>query len=71
MAFKDILVQIDDSRSNEGRLKAAIELAREHGAHLTGLYRIPRINPQLYADIYAPMEPLDIQRQRIDAMTEG
>ncbi len=38
MAFKNLLVHIDDSKACTDRIQAAIALAQEHGAHLTGLY---------------------------------
>ncbi|HUL09201.1 MAG TPA: universal stress protein [Candidatus Acidoferrum sp.] len=37
MAIKDILVQVDGGKSAPARYAAAIELARTHDAHLTGL----------------------------------
>jgi nucleotide-binding universal stress UspA family protein len=40
MAFKDILVHIDSSPHCAVRLSLAISLARQHQAHLTGLYVI-------------------------------
>lgn len=40
MKFKDILVHIDNSPQCANRLDLAITLAREHGAHLTGIYVI-------------------------------
>ncbi len=38
MAYKNLLVHIDDSKANAKRLEAAIGLAQAHWAHLTGLY---------------------------------
>lgn len=40
MAFKDLLVHLDTAASCAGRVRLAIELARAHEAHLTGLYVI-------------------------------
>ena len=37
MSYKDILVFLDDGRSNEVRVKTAIYLAKTHGAMLTGV----------------------------------
>ena len=37
MPLKDLLVQVDGSRSAPARYEAAIRLAQDHGAHLTGL----------------------------------
>ena len=36
--FKDIMVHLDQAPSCQGRLEAAITLAKQHGASLTGLY---------------------------------
>lgn len=38
MEFKDILVHIDNSRQCANRLELAVNLAKKHNAHLTGLY---------------------------------
>ena len=71
MAYKDILVHIDDGNACAGRLAAAIDLARAHGAHLTGLYVAP--DPYLSTGLYAEvssgaLETLRDQRdQRIEA----
>lgn len=40
MSYKTLLVLIDQTEANAGRLKAAIDLARAKEAHLTGLYVI-------------------------------
>src|SRR5689334_4354148 len=40
MAFKDILVHMDNSKQCASRLAVAVNLARECRAHLTGLYVI-------------------------------
>jgi nucleotide-binding universal stress UspA family protein len=37
MPLKDILVHIDNGSRSEARLKVAVAVARQHGAHLTGL----------------------------------
>ena len=38
MAYKNLLVHIDDGKACAGRLEVAIGLARAYDAHLTGLY---------------------------------
>lgn len=40
MPFKDILIHLDNSPGCAARLELAINLARNHGAHLKGLYVI-------------------------------
>jgi nucleotide-binding universal stress UspA family protein len=48
MTFKDILVHIDNSEQSAAVLDLAIELARRHEAHLTGLHVVshPPYSPQ-------------------------
>jgi len=43
MAIKDLLVHVDDSKACARRLHAAVQMARTHQAHLTGLYVIPPV----------------------------
>jgi nucleotide-binding universal stress UspA family protein len=38
MALKDILVHLNDDKACRARVQTAANLARQHGAHLTGLY---------------------------------
>lgn len=38
MAYRNLLVHVDDSKANAKRLAAAIVLAQAQGAHLTGIY---------------------------------
>lgn len=45
MAFKDILVYVDDSKACPARLEVAVNMAAAHGARLTGLHVRP--DPQL------------------------
>ncbi len=37
MAYKNLLVHLDETEACKGRVKAAIALAQAQGAHLTGL----------------------------------
>jgi len=72
MALKDILVQIDDGRGSQARLRLAAELATRHEAHLTGLFAIESIS---FSALAAPGGPdfaaaeafLEIQKQHRDA----
>ncbi|MFB3149869.1 MAG: universal stress protein [Alphaproteobacteria bacterium] len=50
MALKDVLVHIDNSPSCPARLDVAINLARENGAHLAGLYVIGLAPIHQYAE---------------------
>jgi nucleotide-binding universal stress UspA family protein len=67
MAFKDMLVHLDDSKSSSARLEAAAALARVHGAHLTGLYILPTYDLYLYAEVYAGPEIIEAERQAATA----
>jgi len=60
MAYKNILVHIDDSKVSSKRLEAAIGLAQAHGAHLTGIYAA--IKPSLPGSVVAevPAQLLDV-----------
>ena len=68
---KDILVHVDNSRDCDARIEAAVRIASQFGAHLSGLYVRPRlavIPPYIAAD----MDPalLQIQTQAVDAQAE-
>ena len=49
MAYKDLLVHVDDTRSCAARLQAAVDLAAAHEAHLTGVYIIADPSPAVFA----------------------
>lgn len=54
MSYKSILVHVDNSRACAARLAVAINLAREFGAHLTGLYLMPGLTvppPYIVAEV--------------------
>jgi nucleotide-binding universal stress UspA family protein len=51
MAYRNLLVHIDDSKANAKRLEAAIVLAQAQGAHLTGIYAA--IQPALPGNVMA------------------
>lgn len=65
MALKDILVHIDDSQANGSRLDAAIALARQHDAHLTGLYVIPQFFIPSYAEIHIPASVIEAHEAEV------
>ena len=62
MAYKDLLVHLDDSKGCAKRVAAAVRLAGQHGAHLTGVYpivEIPLLNyirEQIPRDVRAGMD---------------
>jgi nucleotide-binding universal stress UspA family protein len=71
MAYKNLLVYVDDHESNPGCIQAAIDLTRAHDAHLTGLY--VSVEPVLPAAMRAEVAPdlleilRDQARERADA----
>lgn len=67
MALKDILVHVDGSRSMPGRVRAAAELARAHGAHLTGLYVIEVPVLPSYAEAQIPAAIIEAQHDAFEA----
>jgi nucleotide-binding universal stress UspA family protein len=62
MAYKDLLVHLDDSKGCASRIDAAIRLAARHDAHLTGFYPIVEIpllsyiREQIPPDVRASMD---------------
>ncbi|NKC11035.1 MAG: universal stress protein [Gammaproteobacteria bacterium] len=50
MNWKDILVYLDESKGHDSRMALAIEWAREHGAHLRGMYRSAELEPQWFVE---------------------
>src|SRR5690349_2687554 len=71
MALKDILLQVDDSRGRESRLRLAVEIARRHGAQLTALFALEPLDlsglvAPAGADI-ATVQALDEIRERYRA----
>lgn len=55
MAFKDILVYVDDAKSCPARLSLAVAMAHQYGAHLIGLHI--RVEPQLPQFVVAEYGP--------------
>lgn len=62
MSLKDILVHIDLNAVSERRLKSAMSLAQAHGAHLVGVYAVPRPYIPAYAEVQITAEVLEAQR---------
>lgn len=61
MALKDLLVHVDNSKANAGRVDAAIRFAAAHEAHLTGLYVVPRRDAMpIYTVAHLPREVGDV-----------
>jgi nucleotide-binding universal stress UspA family protein len=71
MAYKDLLVHVDDTRSCPGRLQAAVDLAVAHEAHLTGVYIIADPSPAAFVNGYAPPDLLEMLQQRARERAEA
>lgn len=64
MSFKDLVVHVDSSKHCRTRLKLAAGVARDFGAHLTGLYAMAPMNISPFlADQFSP-EVLDEMHAR-------
>lgn len=64
MAYKDLLVHLDDTKGCAARVDAAIALAIAHEAHLTGVYVVTDPSPASFVQGYLPPDLLDgLQRQ--------
>ena len=59
MAYKDLLVHVDDTRPCAARVQAAVDLAAAHGAHLSGVYIIADPSPAVFATGHVPPEVVD------------
>jgi nucleotide-binding universal stress UspA family protein len=71
MAIKDILVQVDGGKAAPSRITAAIDLARAHAAHVTGLCLA--VEPPVPSTILGmvPPEILTTQREAIRDLAEA
>ena len=54
--FKDLLLEVDDSRAVDRRIDYAVELSNRFDAHLTGLYLIPIFMPPPSVGAYMTAE---------------
>jgi nucleotide-binding universal stress UspA family protein len=71
MAYKDLLVHVDDTKSCAGRVQAAVDLAIAHEAHLTGVYVIADPSPGAFVSGYVPPDLLDELQRRARERAEG
>ncbi len=67
MSLRDLIVVLDDSPRNAAQLDFAAGLARQHDAHLTGLFLLELLVPALpgyalgsYPDVFAVQPSLDL-----------
>ncbi|MCW9035881.1 MAG: universal stress protein [Alphaproteobacteria bacterium] len=67
MAYKDLLVHMDNGRSIKSRLNIAVKLAADNDAHLTGLYVMTRPHVPQFIQAHIGEEVLEAQRSAIIA----
>jgi len=58
MGYKTILVHCDATRGTEGRLRIAVDIARQHGAHLIGLNVRQPFQAPMFTDASVAMDAL-------------
>jgi len=63
MPLKDILVHVELNAESDRRLKAAMSLAQAHGAHMVGLYVVPRPYIPAYAEVQISADVMEAQRE--------
>ena len=68
MTITNILVHIDNNEANNKCLRAAIMLAEQHSASLTGLYVISDMTMPYYGEMPIPLELLQAQQQEAEAL---
>lgn len=71
MAYKNLLVLIDETKANAGRMAAAIALARSRKAHVVGLYVIAEPDLSGFVRAQIPDEVLEEQRARAEETAEA
>ncbi|MBC8337682.1 MAG: universal stress protein [Alphaproteobacteria bacterium] len=70
MVFKDILVQMDNSKSSPARLNAAINLAKIWDARLTGAYLMPKPYLPAYTEVQISSDILEAQAEEMSKTAE-
>lgn len=71
MGYKNLLVHVDDTKGCAARVRAAIELAIAHDAHLSGVYVMTDPSPAAFAQGYLPPETLDMVQQEARKRAEA
>ena len=71
MAYKDLLVHVDDTRSCAARVQAAVDLAVAHEAHLTGVYIVADPSPAAFVGGYVPPDLLQTLQQHARERAEA
>lgn len=71
MAYKNLLVLIDETKANAGRMAAALALARSRKAYVAGLYVIAEPDLSGFVRAQIPDEVLEEQRARAEETAEA
>ncbi len=71
MAYRDLLVHVDDTRACAGRVEAAVNLAAGREAHLTGVYIVSEPSPASFAQGYLPGDLMTALQQEMRARAEA
>jgi nucleotide-binding universal stress UspA family protein len=71
MAYKNLLVHVDDTQSCAARLQAAVDLAVAHDAHLTGVCIIGDPSPAAFVSGYVPPDLIDTLQQHARERAEA
>jgi nucleotide-binding universal stress UspA family protein len=71
MAFRSLLVQVDDTDGCAKRIEAAVALAAAHDAHLSGVYIISEPSPASFVRGYLPPDLLTTLQQELHARAEA
>ncbi len=65
MPYRDLLVQVDETKRCAERLKLAAELARQWDSHLVGVYAAPTYNLSAYLAGQVPPEILEAHQEMV------
>jgi len=71
MAYRNLLVQIDETKACAKRIEAAVALAAAHDAHLTGVYIIAEASPASFSQGYLPVDLLTALQQEMRARADA
>ncbi len=71
MALRDILVHVDNSKTCEARVEVAIALARDHDAHLTGIYVYRELLIPTYAEVQVGAALMEAQLEEAQAQAQA
>jgi nucleotide-binding universal stress UspA family protein len=71
MTYRNLLVQVDDSRGCARRIELAVELATAHDAHLTGVYIVSEPSPASFVHPYLPPDVTASLQQELRARADA